>query len=55
MNHPDAPNRKHIEQINRAIGRRCDEALLTILRGDAVLVVVLVEGVQTGTGDLDVV
>lgn len=55
MNHPDTPNRKYIEQINRAIGSRCDEALLAVLRGDAVFAVVLEEGVQTGTGDLDVV
>jgi hypothetical protein len=53
MNHPDTPNRKHVEQINRAIGSSCDEALLAVLRGDAVLAVVLEEGIQTGAGDLD--
>jgi hypothetical protein len=55
MHHADTADRVHIEQIDCAVRGCGDEALLAVLGGDAGLVVVIVEGVEAGARDLDVI
>jgi len=55
MHHADTTDRVHVEQIDCAVGGCGDEALLAVLGGDAGLVVVIVEGVETSASDLNVV